>query len=132
MKCFRTLIEPHVPVALPLELPNNLLFHWKKGDGPDEEMLLRMAAKLGNDLCIFGIDPTVLVDQRTFGLASTERCALSGFAALRGAVQELMLTLHPPISARLVDRILDRINEVGLAGLHPIERKALDRHAQQG
>lgn len=132
MKCFRQLIAPHGPEALPMELPNNLLFHWKSGVGPDEELLLHMAAQLGGDLCIFGIDPLVLVDHRSFGIASTAGCALRSFAALRGAVQELVLTLHPPISARLVDRILDRINEVGLAGLHPIERKTLDRHAQQG
>lgn len=132
LKRFRELIAPHDPIALPLqELPSNLLFHWSSGSGPDETDLLNMAAGMGAHLCIFGIDPTVLVDKAVFGIASSALDVLHRLSLLRGSAQELVCATQPPISVRLVDRILDRITAVGLSALLPIERKALDRYAHQ-
>ncbi len=132
LRRFRTLIGSNGPEAqLLMELPCNLLFHWKNGAGPCEDELLTMASGLGPELCIFGIDPLVLAGRSSFDLASNELDAICSLAMVRESMQEFLGPKHPPISTRLVDHILDRINQVGFVGLHPIERKVLDRYAHQ-
>lgn len=132
LRRFRELIIAKAPEAIVLmELPSTLLFHWKQGVGPNEDELLTLGAGLGPDLHIFGIDPLLLVDGCSFDLASNELDLVHSLAMVRESAQALVRGTPPPISPRLVDRILDRINQVGLVGLHPIERKVLDRYAQQ-
>lgn len=132
LRRFRELFGSEGPEAQTvIEQPCTLLFHWKDGVGPQEEELMNMASHLGSELCIFGIDPLVLAAHSSFNLASHDPGVIWSLDLWRETIQAFLGPQYPPISTRLVDHILDRINQVGLASIHPIERKVLDRYAQQ-
>jgi hypothetical protein len=111
--------------------PCGVLVHAPSGAAWGLAELQAFIAQEGCLAVVLAIDPKALVTGHRVELYSSEAEVMGRFAALRGKVRRQQAKQRAQVPQRLVDRILDRISTVGLAAIHPIERRVLDRFSQQ-